>query len=208
MSHGKSGTHDEGTLIYTKDCQFLSSEDLLRRFNNINCPLLKGKPKIFFFQFCRWPFSIHDPLFVIYSLITPLISLTEETILILAIKVSLLFFISQVGQSPMVIQCHRHRQKSKDLTAICSLLIPPYRVTNLMPKLSLIPITYLLNSDRLCWIITGYVSYREESEGTWFIKALSLTFMRDAHECHVDRLLQIVCVRKVFKISWDITKFV
>lgn len=38
----------------------------------------------------------------------------------------------------------------------------------------------------------GYVSYREESEGTWFIKALSLTFMRDAHECHVDRLLQIV----------------
>lgn len=40
--------------------------------------------------------------------------------------------------------------------------------------------------------MTGYVSYREESEGTWFIKALSLTFMRDAHECHVDRLLQIV----------------
>ena len=53
MSHGKSGTHDEGTLIYTKDCLFISSEDILRRFNNINCPLLKGKPKIFFFQFCR-----------------------------------------------------------------------------------------------------------------------------------------------------------
>lgn len=41
-------------------------------------------------------------------------------------------------------------------------------------------------------VISGYVSYREESEGTWFIKALSLTFMRDAHECHIDRLLQIV----------------
>jgi hypothetical protein len=36
------------------------------------------------------------------------------------------------------------------------------------------------------------VSYREESEGTWFIKALCLTFMKHAHECHVDRLLQIV----------------
>ena len=53
MSHGKSGTHDEGTLIYTKDCKYISSEDLLRRFNNLNCPLLKDKPKMFFFQFCR-----------------------------------------------------------------------------------------------------------------------------------------------------------
>ena len=46
--------------------------------------------------------------------------------------------------------------------------------------------------------MAGYVSYREESEGTWFIKALSLTFMRDAHECHVDRLLQIVISRIFF----------
>lgn len=55
MSHGKGGNHEDGTLIYTRDCpNFMSSEDILRRFNNINCPLLKGKPKCFLFQFCRY----------------------------------------------------------------------------------------------------------------------------------------------------------
>ena len=58
MSHGKGGNHEEGTLIYTRDCNFLSSEDILRRFNNINCPLLKGKPKLFLFQFCRYLYFI------------------------------------------------------------------------------------------------------------------------------------------------------
>ena len=57
MSHGKSGTLEDGTYIYTKDGRSsLSSEDILRRFNNMNCPLLKGKPKIFLFQFCRYEF--------------------------------------------------------------------------------------------------------------------------------------------------------
>ena len=54
MSHGKGGNHEQGTMIYTRDCKFLFSEDILCRFNNINCPLLKGKPKIFLFQFCRY----------------------------------------------------------------------------------------------------------------------------------------------------------
>lgn len=56
------------------------------------------------------------------------------------------------------------------------------------------PVQMYKNSENLLWsfYFAGFVSYREESEGTWFIKALSLTFMRDAHECHIDRLLQIV----------------
>ena len=36
------------------------------------------------------------------------------------------------------------------------------------------------------------MSYREESEGTWFIKALCLVFMKEACVYHVDRLLQRV----------------
>jgi len=40
--------------------------------------------------------------------------------------------------------------------------------------------------------LPGYVSYREESEGTWFIKALCLIFMEEAHCYHVDRLLERV----------------
>lgn len=44
------------------------------------------------------------------------------------------------------------------------------------------------------------MSYREESEGTWFIKAICLTFMRDAHACHVDRLFQIVSPNHTCKL--------
>lgn len=54
MSHGEGGTHEEGTRICTKDLKYICSEDVLRRFNNVGCPLLKNKPKIFLFQFCRY----------------------------------------------------------------------------------------------------------------------------------------------------------
>ncbi|EFX71263.1 hypothetical protein DAPPUDRAFT_216854 [Daphnia pulex] len=140
MSHGKSGTHDEGTLIYTKDCKFFSSEDLLRRFNNLNCPLLKGKPKIFFFQFCRG-----DNIDIGHRV------------------------------SPIIFQSGRTVTDGNPV---------PTSPTEIERSYGDMLITYST--------LPGYVSYREESEGTWFIKALSLTFMRDAHECHVDRLLQIV----------------
>lgn len=140
MSHGKSGTHDEGTLIYTKDCKFFSSEDLLRRFNNLNCPLLKGKPKIFFFQFCRG-----DNIDIGHRI------------------------------APVVFQSGRTVTDGNPV---------PTSPTEIERSYGDMLITYST--------LPGYVSYREESEGTWFIKALSLTFMRDAHECHVDRLLQIV----------------
>ena len=53
MSHGKGGNHNEGTLIFTSNGAHIPSEDILSRFNNTSCPLLKGKPKIFLFQFCR-----------------------------------------------------------------------------------------------------------------------------------------------------------
>ena len=53
MSHGKGGNHNEGTLIFTSNGSYIPSEDILSRFNNTSCPLLKGKPKIFLFQFCR-----------------------------------------------------------------------------------------------------------------------------------------------------------
>lgn len=53
MSHGEGGTHEEGTRVCTRDMKFISSEEVLRRFNNVGCPLLKNKPKMFFFQFCR-----------------------------------------------------------------------------------------------------------------------------------------------------------
>lgn len=53
MSHGKSGTTQEGTLIYTSDGRSIPSEEILNFFNSRSCPFLQGKPKIFLFQFCR-----------------------------------------------------------------------------------------------------------------------------------------------------------
>lgn len=141
MSHGKGGNHEEGTLIYTRDCNFLSSEDILRRFNNINCPLLKGKPKLFLFQFCRG-----DNIDVGLRNLPPLQS-TGRTV---------------TDGNPVPVQLAHDYERSVDDMLIAYSTLP------------------------------GYVSYREESEGTWFLKALCLVFMKHANECHVDRLLQIV----------------
>jgi len=40
--------------------------------------------------------------------------------------------------------------------------------------------------------LPGYVAYREESEGAWFIQALCQIFKEEAHCCHVERLLEMV----------------
>ncbi len=49
LSHG-----DEGDLIYAQDGRKVSAEYLLRKFNNDACPMLKGKPKFFILQACRF----------------------------------------------------------------------------------------------------------------------------------------------------------
>ena len=48
LSHG-----EDGGLIYASDGREVSTEYLLRRFNNDSCQPLKGKPKFFVFQACR-----------------------------------------------------------------------------------------------------------------------------------------------------------
>lgn len=49
MSHGR-----DDTSFYTSDNSYLTVHDVVERFNNRECPILKGKPKIFIFQFCRY----------------------------------------------------------------------------------------------------------------------------------------------------------
>ncbi|XP_063888732.1 uncharacterized protein LOC135115726 isoform X3 [Scylla paramamosain] len=48
MSHGR-----DDTSFYTSDNHYLTVHNVVERFNNRECPILKGKPKIFIFQFCR-----------------------------------------------------------------------------------------------------------------------------------------------------------
>lgn len=47
MSHGEEG------YLTTKEGNRLLLDDIFTMFNNINCPLLAGKPKIFLIQSCR-----------------------------------------------------------------------------------------------------------------------------------------------------------
>lgn len=48
MSHGR-----DDTSFFTSDNQHLTVHNIVEDFNNRHCPTLKGKPKIFIFQFCR-----------------------------------------------------------------------------------------------------------------------------------------------------------
>ncbi|KAG0718462.1 Caspase-9 [Chionoecetes opilio] len=48
MSHGR-----DDRSFFTSDNQYLTVHSVVERFNNRECPILKGKPKIFIFQFCR-----------------------------------------------------------------------------------------------------------------------------------------------------------
>lgn len=54
MSHGKGGLLSEGTLVQTKDGQFLGTEQIIAKFNNQSCPKLQFKPRMFIFQICRY----------------------------------------------------------------------------------------------------------------------------------------------------------
>ncbi len=44
LSHGRDGH------IYTSDGSVIATESIYEKFNNNNCPLLKGKPKFFIIQ--------------------------------------------------------------------------------------------------------------------------------------------------------------
>ncbi|XP_068210216.1 caspase-3-like [Palaemon carinicauda] len=48
MSHGR-----DGKSFYTSDNQHLTINDVVERFSNSECEYLRGKPKIFIFQYCR-----------------------------------------------------------------------------------------------------------------------------------------------------------
>jgi len=43
----------EGSVMFGVDGKYIRPEHVLSCFDNRNCPLLAGKPKLFFFQACR-----------------------------------------------------------------------------------------------------------------------------------------------------------
>ena len=47
MSHGEEG------FLTTKEGDKILLDDVFSLFNNVNCPNLAGKPKLFFIQSCR-----------------------------------------------------------------------------------------------------------------------------------------------------------
>ena len=47
MSHGEEG------FLTTKEGDKVPLDEIFAMFNNVNCPRLAGKPKLFFIQSCR-----------------------------------------------------------------------------------------------------------------------------------------------------------
>jgi hypothetical protein len=47
-------SHGDKDRIYSSDGQWVATDWILKQFNNANCPRLRGKPKFFIFQACRW----------------------------------------------------------------------------------------------------------------------------------------------------------
>jgi hypothetical protein len=47
LSHGRDGH------IYARDGSVIDTEVIYSKFNNTNCPMLRGKPKFFIIQACR-----------------------------------------------------------------------------------------------------------------------------------------------------------
>ena len=46
-----AGENDD--VFVCTDLQRISVKDVMNQFNGTNCPHLRGKPKLFLFQFCR-----------------------------------------------------------------------------------------------------------------------------------------------------------
>jgi hypothetical protein len=64
MSHGKAGSNKQDSTIIAADGQQLEIDWVLEQFTNENAPSLKARPKIFFFQTCRY-----DTHFISYRII-------------------------------------------------------------------------------------------------------------------------------------------
>ena len=54
MSHGIARSNKQNSTIISADGQLLQISWVLDQFNNKNAPSLAAKPKIFFFETCRW----------------------------------------------------------------------------------------------------------------------------------------------------------
>ncbi len=55
LSHGRDGH------VYTSDGLVIATESIYEKFNNNNCPLLKGKPKFFIIQVRMDDFGANHP---------------------------------------------------------------------------------------------------------------------------------------------------
>lgn len=55
LSHGANSRKRNPFAYYSNDMKKMSLTDLRRSFSDNNCPQLRGKPKLFFCNFCRGP---------------------------------------------------------------------------------------------------------------------------------------------------------
>ncbi len=176
MSHGEEG------YLTTKEGDKILLDEIFQLFNNINCPSLAGKPKLFFIQSCR-----DDP-----------ISGPAED---LGIRLSFnLNHESQSedendgGQSFQSDNNLAYKSKESDIVVSNNEPTSPSIQTSDNQKLRQI----ICHIPTLCDVLVGYptqkgyIAYRKPEVGSWYMNAIVQVFSKHACDTDICALLNMV----------------
>lgn len=127
LSHGVRGGH-----VITSDGMGINTEDIIKKFNNENCPNLINRPKLFFFNCCRGDTKDSGPKYQYEEAVADAKRITEPE------KPNCATFGDQI----------------------------------------------------ICYsTIDGYVSWRNEENGSWFGNALAQSLMKFSHDTELHHIL-------------------
>ncbi|XP_072026806.1 uncharacterized protein [Amphiura filiformis] len=157
-------SHGGSGIIYGKDEEEVSIKDIQEEFNGNKCPRMRGKPKLFFIQACRGTDQMIQPVEADGNEDDNKESSNEQSP-------------SSNSQGPT--------DTSSDTSSSAG--DSEVDVNNLMQDVP-------QNADmHLAYATTdGYLSLRSETEGSWFVQALSEVFLARAHEDSLDEMMNKV----------------
>ena len=157
----------------------MPNEWILGQFNNDNCPNLKGKPKLFIFQACRYVRKVTDLTLTGFEpIITQLKSYDYAS------------FICR-GDDPDYgttitiprLEAYTESDAKKIPPESCAEMDYPDRMQK-VPTVEDMLIAYAT--------IPGYVANRDNMRGTWFIESICKVFMKNAADMDIKEMMDEV----------------
>lgn len=159
MSHGEEG------YLTTKEGNKVLLDDIFTMFNNLNCPNLAGKPKLFFIQSCR-----DDP-----------INGPAED---LGIRLSFCLKDSDEADGSEAAQSDNNNHFRPPVQPFPALTNSNSQVFYHIPSLCDMLIGYPTQK--------GYIAYRKPEIGSWYMNAIVQIFSKYAHNTDLCAMLNMV----------------